>query len=369
MSDARADTRADARPDATTAVKRIAVLPGDFIGPEVVDAALRVLEAVAPRHGLALETRSLPFGGAAIDAHGEPLPPLTRTALTEVDAVLMGSVGGPQDHAWNRLPRELRVESGLLALRKHLGVYANLRPVTVFEGLERLSPLRAEVARGTDLLIVRELTGGIYFGRPSEASHDVGLSTMIYTRSEVERIARVAFDAARGRGGTVVSVDKANVLDVSQFWRDVVVGVREAEYADVTLEHLYVDNAAMQIASDPRQFDVIVTGNLFGDILSDLAAVIPGSLGVLPSASLGGRVGLFEPVHGSAPDIAGKGVANPVGTMLSAAMMLRHGLDAPAAGDEIETAVRAALADDPTVDLGGTRGTDAFTSAVIDALP
>ena len=368
-SDGRPDARPDAQADATTAVKRIAVLPGDFIGPEVVDAALRVLEAVAPRHGLALETRSLPFGGAAIDAHGEPLPPATRKGVTDVDAVLMGSVGGPQDHAWNRLPRELRVESGLLALRKHLGVYANLRPVTVFEGLERLSPLRAEVARGTDLLIVRELTGGIYFGRPSEVSHDVGLSTMIYTRSEVERIARVAFDAARGRGGTVVSVDKANVLDVSQFWRDVVVGVREAEYADVTLEHLYVDNAAMQIASDPGRFDVIVTGNMFGDILSDLAAVIPGSLGLLPSASLGGRVGLFEPVHGSAPDIAGKGVANPVGTMLSAAMMLRHGLDAPRAGDAIETAVRAALADDPTVDLGGTRGTDAFTSAVIDALP
>ena len=341
MSETGADARGDGRPDATTAVKRIAVLPGDFIGPEVVDAARRVLEAVAPRHGLALETRSLPFGGAAIDAHGEPLPPATRKGVTDVDAVLMGSVGGPQDHAWNRLPRELRVESGLLALRKHLGVYANLRPVTVFEGLERLSPLRAEVARGTDLLIVRELTGGIYFGRPSEASHDVGLSTMIYTRSEVERIARVAFDAARGRGGTVVSVDKANVLDVSQFWRDVVIGVREAEYA----------------------------GNLFGDILSDLAAVIPGSLGLLPSASLGGRVGLFEPVHGSAPDIAGKGLANPVGTMLSAAMMLRHGLDAPRAGDAIETAVRAALADDPTVDLGGTRGTDAFTSAVIDALP
>jgi 3-isopropylmalate dehydrogenase len=349
--------------------RRIAVLPGDFIGPEVIDATLHVLDALAPRHGLELAYQRLPFGGAAIDEHGEPLPPVTREGAGASDAVLMGSAGGPQDHPWNRLPREKRVETGILQLRRHLGAFANLRPVTVFEGLERLSPLKEEVARGTDLLIVRELTGGIYFGRPSEATAERGLSTMVYTRPEVERIARVAFETARGRGGTVTSVDKANVLDVSQFWRDVVVGVRDAEFPDVGLEHLYVDNAAMQIARDPRQFDVVVTGNLFGDILSDLAAVIPGSLGLLPSASLGGEVGLFEPVHGSAPDIAGKGVANPVGTLLSAAMMLRHGLGEAAAADDLVAAVRAALADDPTVDLGGTRGTDAFVAAVIAALP
>ncbi|MEX2502549.1 MAG: 3-isopropylmalate dehydrogenase [Trueperaceae bacterium] len=348
---------------------RIAVLPGDFIGPEVIDATLALLDALAPRHDVRFAFERHPFGGAAIDAHGEPLPTVTREACSAADAVLMGSAGGPQDHPWNRLPREKRVESGILGLRKHLGVYANLRPVTVFDGLEHLSPLKEEVARGTDLLIVRELTGGIYFGTPSEATHERGVSTMVYRRPEVERIARVAFDAARGRGGTVVSVDKANVLDVSQFWRDVVIGVAESEYPDVTLDHLYVDNAAMQIARDPRQFDVIVTGNLFGDILSDLAAVIPGSLGLLPSASLGGEVGLFEPVHGSAPDIAGRGLANPVGTMLSAAMMLRHGLDRPNAADHVVHAVRTALADDPTQDLGGSRGTDAFTDAVIRALP
>ncbi len=352
-----------------SAPRTIAVLPGDFIGPEVIDAAVETLEAVADRHGVELAFERHPFGGAAIDAHGVPLPDVARDACSRADAVLMGSAGGPQDHPWNRLPRERRVESGILQLRKHLGVYANLRPVTVFPGLERLSPLKEEVARGTDLLIVRELTGGIYFGTPSEATSERGVSTMVYERYEVERIARTAFEAARLRGGAVTSVDKANVLDVSQFWRDVVVGVREAEFPDVSLDHLYVDNAAMQVARDPRQFDVVVTGNLFGDILSDLAAVIPGSLGVLPSASLGGSVGLFEPVHGSAPDIAGKGVANPVGTMLSAALLLRHGLDLPEVANDLTHAVRAALADDPTVDLGGSRGTRAFTDAVIAALP
>lgn len=347
----------------------VAVLPGDFIGPEVIDASLRVLDAVADRHGLRFDTPRYPFGGAAIEAHGEPLPPQTREGASAADAVLMGSAGGPQDHPWNRLPRAQRVESGILGLRRHLGVYANLRPIQVFEGLERLSPLKPEVARGTDLLIIRELTGGIYFGRPSEATEDRGVSTMAYGRDEVERIARVGFETARRRGGTLTNVDKANVLDVSQFWRDVLVGVGQSAYPDVTIEHVYVDNAAMQIARDPRQFDTIVTGNLFGDILSDLAAVIPGSLGVLPSASLGGATGLFEPVHGSAPDIAGKGIANPVGTILSVAMMLEHGLDLSDAARDVHEAVRTALSDDATVDLGGTRGTDAFTEAVIAALP
>ncbi len=349
---------------------RIAVLAGDFIGPEVIDATLEVLEALAPRAGLGFDFTPLPFGGHAIDHHGAPLPEVTKAAVLEADAVLMGSAGGPVgDHPWNRLPRELRVESGILGLRRHLGVYANLRPVTVFEGLEHLSPLKPEIARGTDLLIVRELTGGIYFGKPSQNGPDRGVSTDVYERHEVERIARSAFEAARLRRGRVTSVDKANVLDVSQFWRDVVVAVHESEFPDVALDHLYVDNAAMQLVRDPAAFDVVVTANLFGDILSDLAAVLPGSLGVLPSASLGGRVGLYEPVHGSAPDIAGRDLANPTGTLLSAAMMLRFGLGAPAAADALEGAVRTALADDPTRDLGGTRGTAAFTAAVVAALP
>jgi len=347
----------------------IAVLPGDFIGPEVVDATLRTLKAMERGHGLAFEFERLPFGGGAIDSHGEPLPQVTKDACSRADAVLMGSAGGPVgDHPWNRLPREKRVESGILGLRRHLGAFANLRPVKVFDGLEHLSPLKATVAHGTDLLILRELTGGIYFGKPSYARPEQGLSTMVYDRSEVERIARVAFDTARKRRNKVTNVDKSNVLDVSQFWRDVVVGVHQSEYPDVELDHLYVDNAAMQVVRAPTEFDVVVTGNLFGDILSDLAAVIPGSLGVLPSASLGGDVGLYEPVHGSAPDIAGKGVANPVGTLLSAAMMLRHGLGEGAAADALEQAVQAALTDDPTVDLGGSRGTEAFTDAVIAAL-
>ncbi|HRP48328.1 MAG TPA: 3-isopropylmalate dehydrogenase, partial [Trueperaceae bacterium] len=253
-------------------------------------------------------------------------------AVQRSDAVLMGSAGGPVgDHRWNRLPREQRVESGILALRKHLQVFANLRPVRVFPGLERLSPLREERARGTDLLIIRELTGGIYFGKPSYVEADRGVSTMVYERHEVERIARVAFETARQRNGRVTNVDKANVLDVSQFWRDVLVDLHQREFSDIELDHLYVDNAAMQVVRDPRAFDVMVMGNLFGDILSDLAAVIPGSLGLLPSASLGGTIGLYEPIHGSAPDIAGKNLANPVGTMLSAAMLLRYGLNEGAA--------------------------------------
>jgi 3-isopropylmalate dehydrogenase len=348
---------------------QLAVLPGDFIGPEVIDATIAVLDALSVHYGLSFAYTRLPFGGSALESHGTPLPEETKAACGTADAVLLGAVGGPVgDHPWNRVPREQRIESGLLGIRKHLGVYANLRPVKVVTGLEHLSPLRSEVAKGTDMLIVRELTGGIYFGKPSYHRADEGLSTDVYTRPEVERIARVAFEAARLRGGKVTSIDKANVLDVSQFWREVVIGVQRAEYSAVTLEHLYVDNAAMQLVRSPRQFDVIVTSNLFGDILSDLAAVIPGSLGLLPSASLGGRVGLFEPVHGSAPDIAGQDLANPVGAMLSAAMMLRYGFNEEAAATAIEQAVERALAENPTRDLGGTRGTQAFTEAVVRAI-
>ena len=349
--------------------RTVAVLAGDFIGPEVVDATLEVLDVVTAARGLDIEYVRLPYGGNAIESHGEAFPQATREAVNRADAVLMGSVGGPVgDHPWNRLPREQRVETAILALRKQLGVFANLRPVQVLPGLERLSPLREERARGTDMLILRELTGGIYFGKPSFVEQDRGLSTMVYERHEVERIARLAFETARRRRGRVTNVDKANVLDVSQFWRDVVVEVHQDGYHDVELDHLYVDNAAMQVVRDPRAFDVLVMGNLFGDIISDLAAVIPGSLGVLPSASLGGTVGLYEPIHGSAPDIAGKGIANPVGTMLSAAMMLRYSFDDAVGATALEQAVQAALAEDPTVDLGGTRGTAAFTSAVKDAL-
>ncbi|MDZ7704854.1 MAG: 3-isopropylmalate dehydrogenase [Trueperaceae bacterium] len=344
----------------------IALLPGDHIGPEVIGAATEVLDAAAAAYGFSLHYTRHDFGGAAIDAVGVPFPDALKGPLAEADAVLLGAVGGP---AYDSLPREQRCETGLLQLRKHLGVYSNLRPVKVFGGLEPLSPLKAEVAQGTDMLIVRELTGGIYFGQPSYNEENQGVSTMVYTRPEVERIARVAFDAAKVRGNRVTSVDKANVLDVSQFWRDVVVGIHKSEYPDVDLDHLYVDNAAMQLVRDPKQFDVIVTGNLFGDILSDLAAVIPGSLGLLPSASLGDGIGLFEPVHGSAPDIAGKGVANPVGTLLSAAMMLRHALGENRAAAAIEHAVQQALSDDPTRDLGGSRDTRTFTDAVKTALP
>lgn len=348
---------------------RIAVLPGDFIGPEVIDATLELLEALSDRFGLDFEFRRLPFGGGAIDSHGTALPDETQAAVLEADAVLMGSAGGPVgDHPWNRLPREQRVESGILQLRRHLGVFANLRPVKVFSGLEHLSPLKESVARGTDLLILRELTGGVYFGKPSFNRHDRGLSTMVYDRHEVERIARMAFETAQLRGGKVSNVDKANVLDVSQFWRDVVIGIHQGEFSQVPLDHLYVDNAAMQIVGSPTEFDTVVTSNIFGDILSDLAAVIPGSLGVLPSASLGGTVGLYEPVHGSAPDIAGRDLANPVGTMLSAAMMLRHSFDEGEAALALERAVQVALAEDPTEDLGGKRGTAAFTAAVAAAL-
>lgn len=349
--------------------RTVVVLPGDYIGPEVVTATMEVVKPLAERHGLGLTFTEAQFGGAAIDAHGTAFPPETLAQVKHADAVFLGSVGGPVgDHPWNRLPRPERIESALLTLRRELGVFANLRPVTVFPGLEHLSPLKAERAAGTDMLIMRELTGGIYFGKPSHNTPDSGVSTMVYERHEVERIARQAFDAAKARRGKVTSVDKANVLDVSQFWRDVVVGIHETEYPEVELHHLYVDNAAMQIATHPQEFDVVLTGNLFGDILSDLAAVIPGSLGVLPSASLGGVTGLYEPVHGSAPDIAGLDQANPTGAMLSAAMMLRYSFGASEAANELEAAVRAALQTHHTTDLGGTSGTAAFTAAVKHAL-
>ena len=315
----------------------IAWLPGDGIGPEVTREALRVLDAVASAHGFAFTAEEHLMGGAALDETGTPFPDETRAACQESDAVLLGAVGGPK---WDANTGEKRPESGLLALRKALGVYANLRPVLVPEALAEASPLRPNRVGGADILFVRELTGGIYFGTPEGRTDDGARSTMVYSEDEIERIAHVAFQRAQRRDGHVTSVDKANVLEVSELWREVVTRIREEHYPDVVLRHLYVDNAAMQVVRDPQQFDVVLTGNLFGDILSDLAAALPGSLGLLPSASVGGEVGLFEPVHGSAPDIAGQDVANPIGTILSAALLLdelgeheaadavRHGVDA-----------------------------------------
>ncbi len=300
---------------------RIAWLPGDGIGRDVTQEALRVLRSAGDAFGFSVTIDEHAAGGAAIDAYGSPLPDETLAAALASDAVLLGAVGGPK---WDNLDGSLRPEAGLLRLRKELGVFANLRPVVVSEALAGGSPLRKEIVAGTDLLIVRELTGGIYFGQPRGRNAVEAYNTMRYSADEIERIARVAFEWAGRRSGRVTSVDKANVLDVSRLWREVVSRVHNEEYPDLSLEHLYVDNAAMQLVRRPSEFDVLVTGNLFGDILSDLAATLPGSLGLLPSASIGGTVGIFEPVHGSAPDIAGQDKANPIAAILSVAMMLDY---------------------------------------------
>ncbi len=320
-------------------------MPGDGVGPEVTREALRVLGAAGERFGFALAHEEFPVGGSAIDALGAPLPESVKTACLASDAVLLGAVGGP---AWDALQGDLRPEAGLLALRKALGAYANLRPVAVPDFLAGASPLRREVVAGTDMMIVRELTGGIYFSSPKGPVEGTegkeARNTMRYSEAEIARIAQVAFTWARRRRGRVTSVDKANVLEVSQLWREVVTRVRETDYPDMELEHLYIDNAAMQIVRRPSDFDVVVTANLFGDILSDLAATLPGSLGLLPSASVGGSTGLFEPVHGSAPDIAGQGKANPSAAILSAAMMLEQWGEADAAR-AIRRAVNETLAE------------------------
>jgi 3-isopropylmalate dehydrogenase len=337
-------------------VTRIVTLPGDGIGPEVTAAGLEVLAAVAT-----VDVEEHLFGGASIDAHGIALTGEVLAAAASADAVLLGAVGGPK---WDTTdPTKPRPEQGLLGMRKGLGLFANLRPVRAIPALYSASPLREERIAGTDLLVVRELTGGIYFGA-KERSADRASDLCEYTRPEIERIARVAFGAARRR---VTSVDKANVLETSRLWREVVAGVHEAEFPDVPLDHLLVDNAAMQLVSQPSAFDVIVTENMFGDILSDEAAMITGSIGMLPSASLGGEgPGLFEPVHGSAPDIAGQGIANPLAMFLSVALLLRHGLRLEAEAAAVESAVDRALADGlRTRDLGGEAGTAQATAAVL----
>ncbi|GBC95580.1 3-isopropylmalate dehydrogenase [bacterium HR16] len=354
--------------------KKIAVLPGDGIGPEIVSQAVRVLDRIAERYGVRFGFEQALVGGAAYDATGHPLPPETLDLCKRSDAVLFGAVGGPK---WDNLPPALRPEAGaLLPLRKQLGLYANLRPALLFPALAEASPLKPEVlGEGLDILVVRELTGGIYFGQPKER-HDEGrtaVDTCVYTEAEVERIAHVAFRAARQRRKKVASVDKANVLETSRLWREVVTRVAQ-QYPDVELQHVLVDNAAMQLIRNPRQFDVILTENMFGDILSDEAAMLTGSLGMLPSASLGeGTFGLYEPVHGSAPDIAGQGIANPLATILSVAMMLRHSFGMDEAASHIEKAVDAALREGyrtPDIWQEGCRkvGTIEMTDAVIKHL-
>jgi len=317
----------------------IGVIKGDGIGSEIVDEAIKVLDAVASVENIHFRYNEMLLGGAAIDATGVPLPEETVQGVKQCDAVLFGAIGGPK---WDGLERHLRPETGLLGLRKVMGTFANLRPATVYDELLNASTLKPEVLRGVDIMVVRELTGGIYFGQPRELHADRAFNTMIYTREEVLRIAKVAFDIAMQRDKRLCSVDKANVLEVSQFWREIVEEVAR-DYPEVALSHMYVDNAAMQLIRDPKQFDVILTGNIFGDILSDAASMLSGSIGLLPSASTGEGVGLFEPIHGSAPDIAGQGIANPIATIASAAMMLRYALKEDNAADRIEAAIKRTL--------------------------
>jgi 3-isopropylmalate dehydrogenase len=360
----------------------IAVLAGDGIGPEIVSEAIRVLQKADERFGLKLEFEEALVGGVAYDATGHPLPPATLDLCKRSDAVLLGAVGGPK---WDNVqPPSLRPEVGaLLPLRRELGLFANLRPAKLFRALSSVSSLRSDIVEnGLDILVVRELTGGIYFGQPKgrDADGQRAVDTCVYTRPEIERIARVGFEAARRRGKRLCSVDKANVLDTSRLWREVVMEVA-ADYPDISLSHMLVDNCAMQLVRDPRQFDVIVTENMFGDILSDEAAMLTGSLGMLPSASLGGATlnsaggtfGLYEPIHGSAPDIAGKGIANPLATILSTALMLRQSLGRDDAAAAIEQAVEQAL--DSGLRTGDIApagvtpvGSTGMTDAVIESL-
>ncbi|HMV38321.1 3-isopropylmalate dehydrogenase [Plasticicumulans sp.] len=354
--------------------KKILVLAGDGIGPEIVGEAVRVLEVLRSGYGLDVELDTALLGGCAVDATGEPYPDATRAKAQAADAVLLGAVGGPQ---YDTLPRPQRPERGLLAIRKDLNLFANLRPAVVYPQLAAASSLKPELVAGLDILIVRELTGDIYFGEPRgielRDGERVGWNTMIYSESEIRRIVRVAFEAARKRGGRVCSVDKMNVLECTQLWRDVAEEVAK-DYPDVQLTHMLVDNAAMQLVRNPKQFDVMVTGNMFGDILSDEASMLTGSIGMLPSASLDEHgKGLYEPIHGSAPDIAGKGVANPLATILSVAMMLRYSLGRADLAERVERAVSRVLDQGlRTADIRAegceTVGTLAMGEAVLAAL-
>ncbi|MCD6259003.1 MAG: 3-isopropylmalate dehydrogenase [Helicobacteraceae bacterium] len=320
---------------------KIALIKGDGIGPEIIDEAVKVLDAVSSCFEFDFSYDEALMGGCAYDITGDPLPAETIKKALASDAVLFGAIGGEK---WDDLPREKRPESGLLRFRKELGVYANLRPAVVYDELVNASSLKPEVVRGVDLMVVRELIGGIYFGEPKGRDENKGWNTMVYTRQEIERIAHNAFQIAMERSKRVCSIDKANVLDVSQLWREVVEEVAK-EYPEVELSHMYVDNAAMQLIRDPKQFDVMLTGNIFGDILSDEASMLSGSIGLLPSASVGAKIGVYEPIHGSAPDIAGQGIANPIATIASASMMLRYALGEIAAADKIDDAIKRALSE------------------------
>ena len=354
-------------------MKRIVVIPGDGIGKEITDSAVAVIKAAAKKFSLDLEFYQKAAGGTAFDDFGTPLPESTIAAAKGADAVLFGAVGGDK---WNNLPPDKRPEQAILGLRKSLGLYANLRPVKVSPALTEYSPLKPELVSGADLVIVRELVGGIYFGERCESETKNGVERAWdmenYSVPEVERIAKLAFETARLRRGKLTSVDKANVLATSRLWRRTVTKLA-ADYPDVELNHLYVDNCAMQIAARPTQFDVIVTGNLFGDILSDEAAIVGGSIGMMPSASIGEATSLYEPIHGSAPDIAGRGIANPMGTILSAAMLLRYSFREEAAADAIEAAVdKTVAADIRTPDICASdkkaAKTEEVTAAVIERL-
>ena len=359
-------------------VKKVAVLPGDGIGPEVVPVAVEALRIALQEQGVYLETEEGLIGGCAIDAAGSPLPEETLALCAAADAVLLGAVGGPE---WEALPMQQRPEKGLLGLRSGLKLFANLRPALLFAPLADASSLKPALVSGLDILIVRELTGGIYFGEPRgvflEDNERVGVNTYRYSEHEIERIARVAFDLAGKRQGRLCSVDKANVLEATDLWRQVVSGLA-SEYPEVALSHMYVDNAGMQLVRAPKQFDVIVTGNMFGDILSDVAAMLTGSLGMLPSASLAADgFGLYEPVHGSAPDIAGQDQANPLATVLSAAMLCRYSLNLPKAAAALEAAVNAVLnqglrtadiaAEGQDVELVGTQAMGAALLAALQS--
>lgn len=328
-----------------TMTKKIAILPGDGIGPEIVAEAVKVIEVLHDQHGFAVTMQEAPIGGAGYDAAGHPLPDSTLALCQDSDAVLLGAVGGYQ---YDKLPRELRPERGLLGLRSAMNLFSNLRPALLYPQLADASTLKAEVVSGLDLMIVRELTGGIYFGQPRgietlESGERRGFNTLEYTESEIERIGRSAFEIAMRRDKRLCSVDKANVLEVSELWREVMERVAK-DYPQVELSHMYVDNAAMQLVRAPKQFDVMVTKNMFGDILSDAAAMLTGSIGMLPSASLNDQgQGMYEPIHGSAPDIAGQNVANPLATILSVSMMLRYSLDEAGLADKIEAAVSSVL--------------------------
>ena len=353
---------------------KIAVLPGDGIGPEIMAEAVKVLECLRRDFGLKIESEQAAIGGAGYDAAGVPLPEETLALARQADAVLLGAVGGPR---YDALPRDQRPERGLLRIRKELKLFANLRPARLYPELAAASTLKPEVVAGLDLMIVRELTGDIYFGQPrgieTRNGERVGYNTMIYSEAEIRRVAQMAFDIAMKRNRRLCSVDKANVLECSELWREVVTAVGK-DYPEVALSHMYVDNAAMQLVRNPKQFDVIVTGNIFGDILSDQASMLTGSIGMLPSASLDeGNKGMYEPIHGSAPDIAGKGVANPLATILSVAMLLRYTLDEAALAGRIERAVQQVLAQGyRTADIataGTSRvGTGAMGDAVVAAL-